>query len=258
MATSSSRPVALVTGSGKRRVGNTVLRRLAERGFAVVIHYRGSNAEAQTTAEEIRSAGGCCELIQADVAVEADVDRMFQTIRERFGRLDVLVNCASVWEAKPLEETSAEDVERQFRINTLGTFLCCREAGKIMAAQPEGGLIVLVGDWAVARPYLNYAAYFASKGAIPTLTRTFAVELASRNPRIRVNCIEPGPVMLPDHLRPSERRYAVEGTLLKREGSPENVAQAVLAFWDNDYITGVCLPVDAGRRLAAHDAERPA
>ncbi|RMF95882.1 MAG: SDR family oxidoreductase [Planctomycetota bacterium] len=258
MSESTTAPVALVTGSGKRRVGNTVLRRLAERGFDTVLHYRSSTNEAEATAQDIRTAGGRCEAIQADVSVETDVVRMFQTIRDRFGRLDVVVNCASVWEPKPLEETTAEDVERQFRINTLGTFLCCREAGKIMAAQPEGGLIVLVGDWAVARPYLNYAAYFASKGAIPTLTRMFAVELASRNPRIRVNCIEPGPVMLPDHLRPSERRYAVEGTLLKREGSPENVAQAVLAFWDNDYVTGVCLPVDAGRRLAAYDADRPA
>ena len=84
-----------------------------------------------------------------------------------FGRLDVLVTAAAVWERKPLEEFTAADVRRQFEINTLGTLLCCRRGGLIMAGQPEGGAIVTIGDWAVARPYPDYAAYFASKGAIP-------------------------------------------------------------------------------------------
>jgi pteridine reductase len=118
-----------------------------------------------------------------------------------------------------------------------------------MVKQPGGGCIVNFGDWAVERPYLDHAAYFASKGAIPTLTRTFAVELGTRNPRVRVNCVLPGPLMLPPDLAQGERQLAIDGTLAKREGSPENAAQAVLFFVENDYVTGTCLPVDGGRTI---------
>jgi pteridine reductase len=119
-----------------------------------------------------------------------------------------------------------------------------------MAAQPEGGAIVTIGDWAVARPYPDYAAYFVSKGAIPAMTRALAVELALRNPAVRVNCILPGPVMLPPDLAPEERARAVAGTLVKREGRPEHIGQAVLFLVENDFVTGICLPVDGGRLIA--------
>jgi pteridine reductase len=142
-------------------------------------------------------------------------------------------------------------VRHHFDINTLGTFLCCQHIGLAMVSSPDGGLIVNLGDWAEARPYLNYAAYFASKGAISTLTRCFAVELGSRNPRVRVNCILPGPVMLPPDMPAAEKEQAIRATLVRREGSPQNIAQAVLAFLDNDFITGACLPVDGGRTIFA-------
>jgi pteridine reductase len=119
-----------------------------------------------------------------------------------------------------------------------------------MAGQPEGGAIVTIGDWAIARPYPDYAAYFASKGAIPAVTACLAVELARRNPAVRVNCILPGPVMLPENLPEHEVKGAVAGTLLKRPGRPENVAQAVIFLVENDYVTGICLPVDGGRTIA--------
>ena len=115
---------------------------------------------------------------------------------------------------------------------------------------PEGGSIVTIGDWATRRPYPNYAAYFVGKGAIPTITRSLAVELARRNPNVRVNCILPGPVMLPEDLDEAETKGAVAGTLLKRAGRPENVARAVVFLVENDFVTGVCLPVDGGRTIA--------
>jgi pteridine reductase len=120
-----------------------------------------------------------------------------------------------------------------------------------MVRQAEGGSIVTLGDWATVRPYENYAAYFPSKGAIPALTRTFAMELGTRNPRVRVNCVLPGPVMLQVDLPAAEREASVRGTLVKREGRPENIAQAVLHFIDNDFVTGACLPVDGGRSIYA-------
>jgi pteridine reductase len=115
-----------------------------------------------------------------------------------------------------------------------------------MAQQETGGAIVNIGDWAVARPYRNYSAYFISKAAIPTMTRLLAVELA---PRVRVNAVLPGPVLVPEGVSEAERRRAIQGTLLGRPGRPENVAQAVVSLLENDFITGVCLSVDGGRTL---------
>jgi pteridine reductase len=176
---------------------------------------------------------------------------MIEQAHTRFGRMDALVNSAAIWLRQPLEEVTAADVRRHFETNTLGTFLCCQRVGGLMVEQSSGGAIVNFGDWAIARPYLNYAAYFASKGSIPTLTRTFAVELASRNPRVRVNAILPGPVMLPPDLPAEERQQAIDGTLVKREGTPAHVADAVLFLLRNDFVTGVCLPVDGGRSIYA-------
>ena len=239
-----------MTGAGKRRVGNAVARMLGARGYAVALHYNRSAEEAQQTVIELKERGVRARAFQADVSSEADVERLFHETTASFGRLDVLVTAAAVWNPKPLEQVAAEDVRRQFEINALGTFLCCQKGGLIMVSQPEGGAIVTIGDWAVARPYPEYAAYFPSKGAIPTITRTMAVELARRNPAVRVNCILPGPVMLPQDLSHQEREQAIAGTLVRREGRPEHVAHAVLFLVENDFVTGVCLPVDGGRTIA--------
>src|SRR5579859_5037930 len=246
-----ARKVALVTGSGKRRVGYHVAEALAERGYSLVIHYNRSADEARQTQQEFQAKGVDALAIGANLADDNAVEAMIRQALAHFGRLDVLVNCAAVWKRKRLEEVTAADVLLHLETNTLGTFLCCQKAGLAMVAQPEGGCIVNLGDWALARPYLDYAAYFPSKGAIPALTRSLAVELASRNPNVRVNCILPGPVMLPPDLPAAERQEAITATLVKREGRPENIAQAVLFFIDNDFVTGVCLPVDGGRSIYA-------
>jgi pteridine reductase len=250
----SNSKVALVTGSGKRRVGWHVAEALAERGYALAVHYRSSAAEAEETVASFRARGRDAVALQADLTDERSVRGLIDRALARFGRLDVLVNCAAAWQSKRLEDVTAADVRHYFETNTLGTFLCSQQAGLAMVRQPEGGCIVTLGDWAVARPYLHYAAYFPSKGAIPTLTRCLAVELGTRNPAVRVNCILPGPVLLPPDLPEGERRQALEATLVKREGRPENIAQAVLFFLDNDFVTGVCLPVDGGRTIFAPDS----
>jgi len=252
MALSAS-TVALVTGGGKRRLGWHVADALADRGYGLAIHYRGSAAEASDAIAYFRHRGIEAVAIQADVTDEQQVRALVQATLDRFGRLDLLVNCAAVWKRKRLEEVTAADVRLHLETNVLGTFLCAQHAGLAMARQAAGGCIVNLGDWAEARPYLDHAAYFPSKGAIPALTRCLAVELATRNPRVRVNCILPGPVMLPPDLPPGERRQAILGTLVKREGRPENIAQTVLFFLDNDFVTGACLPVDGGRTVYAPD-----
>ena len=245
----NSKNVALVTGSGKRRVGWHVADALAQRGYNLAIHYRSSAQEAAEAVAHFQSRGVLVVALHADLTDEVQVQGLIQRVIEHFGRIDVLANCAAIWKSKKLEEIRAADVRLHFETNLLGTFLCCQQTGLAMVRQSEGGCIINIGDWAVARPYLNYAAYFPSKGAIPTLTRCLAVELASRNPKVRVNCILPGPVMLPPDLPQAERQQAIAATLVKREGRPENIAQAALALIDNDFITGVCLPVDGGRTI---------
>ncbi|HWG45645.1 MAG TPA: SDR family oxidoreductase [Gemmataceae bacterium] len=243
--------VALVTGSGKKRIGSHVASLLAERGYAVIVHYHTSAAEAAETVEQLQRHHIEALALQANLADETAVQGLFENARARFGRLDVFVHCVGLWRTGRLEDVRAADVRQHFQVNVLSTFLCAREAGLTMIRQPEGGCIITLGDWAEARPYVNYAAYFASKGAIPAMTRCLAVELGTRNPRVRVNCILPGPVMLPPDLSAEERRESIASTLVQREGSPDHIARAVVSLIENDFITGVSLPVDGGRTIYA-------
>ena len=247
--------VALVTGSGKRRVGWHVAQALAAKGYSLAIHYYRSAAEAEATVAQFAQSAVAAAAFGADLTDEAAVHGLVQATLERFGRIDVLVNAAAIWERKKLEAVTGQEVREHFDTNALGTFLCCQHAGLAMVQQPTGGSIVNIGDWATVRPYLGFAAYFPSKGAVEAMTRSLAVELGTRNPNVRVNCILPGPVMLPPDLPPAEREASIRSTLVKREGRPENVAQAVLHFIDNDFLTGVCLPVDGGRSIYAGDRE---
>ena len=186
--------------------------------------------------------------VPIDVTDPAGVLAAAKDVQEEVGSqgLRAVINNAGVIVQGPLELVPPDELRRQFEINTLGPFVCCHHAGLIMMEQERGGAIVNIGDWAIERPYRDYSAYFASKGGIPTLTRVFAVELA---PKVRVNAVLPGPVLLPESVSEAERRRAIAGTLLQRAGRPENIAHAVAALLENDFITGVCLPVDGGRTL---------
>lgn len=245
-----TKSVALVTGAG-RRVGNAIARTLAARGYRLALHANASTTDAEQTAGELNEAGGEAIAVAADLRDPAAIREMIGHVRDHFGSIDALVNSAAVWKAKPLEAITAEDVRENFEINTLGTFVCCQEAGLIMVGQQNGGAIVNIGDWAIERPYCDYAAYFTAKGSIPTLTRTFAVELAARNPRVRVNAVLPGPVLLRAGISPVERRQIIDATLVKREGTPEELAAAIVFLLESSFITGVCLPVDGGRTIFA-------
>lgn len=243
--------VALVTGSGKKRVGWYIADALAGEGYTIAVHYHTSAAETEETVNHLRSRGVDAAAFRADLANGEAARGLVYAVHERFGRLDVLANCAAIWHAKRLEEVTEDDLRQNFAVNVLGTFLCAREAGLVMAAQPEGGSIINFGDWAEARPYPDYAAYFATKGAIPALTRSLAVELGTRNSNIRVNCILPGPVLFQPDLPHEERRRSVLATLAQREGRPENIAQAVLFLIQNDFVTGTSLAIDGGRTVYA-------
>lgn len=237
--------VALVTG-GAARVGAVIVRTLSAGGYRVAIHANRSLDRATELVAELAEAGHEAAAFGADLRDEEATRAMIDRARRHFGRLDLLVNNAATWAPTPLATVAADDVRRFFEVNTVSTFVCSQHAGLLMAEQPTGGAIVNIGDWATARPYRDHSAYFVSKGAIPTMTRMFAVELA---PRVRVNAVLPGPVLMPEELPKSVRERAVAGTLVQRAGRPEKVAHAVLLLAQNDFVTGVCLPVDGGRTI---------
>ena len=245
------RPQALIIGAGRKRVGYHVALHLAKKGFRTFLHYRSDHTERQEIDSELRALGAEPVWFQADLSKEDQVKRIFTELDTHTSQLDAMVHTAAIWKPVPWRETKASDIEEHFRANTLGVILPAIECGKRMANQKTGGAITLVGDWAISRPYKNYLAYFASKGSIPTLTRVLAVEFGSENPNIRVNCVEPGPVMLPEDMPIQEKDEAIQATLVQREGSPENVAQAVWSLMENSFVTGVCLPVDGGRSIWA-------
>jgi pteridine reductase len=248
--------VAWITGSGAPRVGQTIARYFAAQGYRIAIHANTSIDSAQQCASELAREGTESIILQGSVADPRFATHSVLQIVERFGRLDVLVNSAAVWDHQSFERTTAEDVLRQFETNTLGTFLCSQAAGLQMVTQCDGGAIVLIGDCAVLHPYPDFSAYFASKGAIETMTRSLAVELATRNPAIRVNAILPGPVMMSSDISAATMNTIREQSLLKRDGSPEHVAQAAYFLATHEFITGVCVPVDGGRSIyAGHSAD---
>ncbi|HVO25209.1 MAG TPA: SDR family oxidoreductase [Candidatus Margulisiibacteriota bacterium] len=236
--------VAVVTG-GARRLGKSIALALAAHGSHVVINYRGSATEAAATAAAARSAGVRALSVCADVTHVADVDRLLEATLVEFGRLDVLVANAGAFERTPLTALTEAQWDAMLTNNLRATSLCAQRFGLHMHAH-GGGCIVTLADVAGIRPWVDYLPYSVAKAGIITLTHALAKELA---PSVRVNAIAPGPVLFPEDFDPAIRQREIERTLLKREGDPQNIADAALFLIRNDYVTGAVLPVDGGRLL---------
>lgn len=238
--------VALVTGSAKR-VGRAIAVAMAGRGATVAIHYRTSKAEADELAAELSRGGVRAQAFYADLEKVHEIEAMTQEILRAFGRIDVLVNCASVFYRKPLEEVTEYDWDRNLNTNLKAPFFLSKFAGLAMRRQ-GAGKIVNIGDWAAIRPYKNYLPYTVSKSGLIGLTRALAKALA---PEVQVNCVALGPVLPPDEYDDKEVQTLVKGTLVNRLGSPEDVARAVLFLCEGtDFATGSTLMLDGGRLIA--------
>jgi pteridine reductase len=237
--------VALVTGAGKR-VGQAIAFALAERGAAMAIHYRASREGAESAAATIIRGGGSAQIFGADLESVADIERMTAAVIEAFGRIDVLVNSASVFYRKPIEELTERDWDLNLDTNLKAPFFLSKFAGREMKRQ-GAGKIVNIGDWAGIRPYNNYLPYTVSKSGLIGLTRALAKALA---PEVQVNCVALGPVMPPDDYDPAEIETLRKATLTKTIGSPGDVARAVLFLCEGtDFATGSTLMLDGGRLL---------
>ncbi len=236
--------VALVTGAAKR-VGRVIALTLAEQGANVAITYLHDQEPWQETAAEIEANGVRSMALQLDVQQIEKPKEIAAKVVDQLGRIDILVNNASVWLSSPFLDISLADWQNVLDINLTGPFLCAQAVAPYMLNQ-KAGLIINITDLSAFQTWQNYAHHAASKAGLVALTRVMAVELA---PDIRVNGIAPGTVLLPENAGKEKVRWATENSLLKRIGSPHDVAHTVLFLAKMDFVTGSVYFIDGGRAL---------
>ncbi len=245
--------ILIVTG-GSRGIGAATARLAGTRGYAVCVNYHQNQAAADTVVRDIERAGGRAIAVAADVAREADVVRLFQTVDEQLGRVTALANNAGIVERQMrVEAVDAERLQRILATNVIGPFLCAREAIRRMSTRHggAGGAIVNVSSIAsrLGAPD-EYVDYAASKGAIDTLTIGLAREVVSEG--IRVNAVRPGIVDTDIHAsggEPDRVQRVTPSIPMKRAGQPEEIANAILWLLSDEasYATGTIVDITGGR-----------
>jgi 3-oxoacyl-[acyl-carrier protein] reductase len=242
--------VAIVTGASKG-IGTAIAKHLAAEGAAVVVNYSSSKEGADRVVDEITKQGGKAIAVRANMAKKAEIERLFSETKKAFGKLDVLVNNAGVYEFLPLENVTEEHFHKHFDVNVLGPLLAIQQATKYFG--PDGGSIINISSSASKSAPASGSVYSATKAAIDTITKSLAQELGSR--KIRVNAINPGMVET-EGLRAggfvgSDFQKLFESkSALGRIGQPDDIAPAVvfLASPDSGWITGETLIVSGGYR----------
>jgi NAD(P)-dependent dehydrogenase (short-subunit alcohol dehydrogenase family) len=239
--------VALITGG--KRIGAVVATELARGGADVALVYRSSRAEAEETAQAVRGLGRRAAVLQADLGEPDGCERVVDETVDALGRLDILVNMASVYRPKPIDEVTLDDWEAQLNVDLRAAWLCARAAVPHMR-RLRGGRIVNFTDWVArsGRPrYRGYLTYYVAKAGVTALTEALALELAAD--QILINAIAPGPIVAPDDLSDEEFARVEQQTPLGRWGGEIEIAKVVLALVDSDFITGETVRVDGGRHL---------
>lgn len=236
--------VALITGAAMR-VGRVIALSLAEQGCHVAFTYLNEAEPYQATTAEIQAKGVEALALPMNVQTSGDPARVAAAVLEHFGQIDLLVNNASVWLKAPFLEITAEAWQSALDINLTGPFLMSQAVAPAMLAQ-KSGLIVNITDLSAYQTWPGYAHHSASKAGLVALTRVMAAELA---PHVRVNAIAPGTVLLPDNADEAKIRWSTENSLLKRIGTPEDVARTIIFLAESDFVTGAVYFVDGGRAL---------
>jgi NAD(P)-dependent dehydrogenase (short-subunit alcohol dehydrogenase family) len=240
--------VVIITGG--KRIGRVVAQRLADRGADLVLSYRGSKAEADETVKDVETRGRRAIAVAADVSRAADCAALVAAADTAFGRVDALVNMASVYGSKPFDQLTEADFDRDLAVNLKSAFLCAKAAIPVMR-RSGGGRIVNFADWLArsGRPaYLGFTSYYVAKAGIIALTEALALELA--RDQILVNAIAPGPILAPPDMDPEEAAAVAKATPVGRWGGEGEIATAVIALIETNFITGETLRVDGGRHLA--------
>ena len=236
----------MVTG-GAVRLGRAMVEALVDRGARVAFTFSSSERQARELEARIGRNYGPDRVLalRCDVRREDDVDAAFRALDERFGRIDLLVNNAAIFERTSFRDITPAQWRRHLDVNLTGGFLCAKAAGDRMLAG-GGGVIVNVACAGGMRPWRNHLAYCVSKAGVVMMTQVLALALA---PTVRVNAIAPGPVLPPEGYDETERERSAATTALGRLGSPDDVVRAVLFCWDSDYTTGALIPVEGGRMI---------
>jgi NAD(P)-dependent dehydrogenase (short-subunit alcohol dehydrogenase family) len=237
--------VAVVTG-GARRVGRAIALALAGEGAKIVIHYNASAAEALEVTAEARAGGATAIAVEADLRDRAAISGLFRAVDEAFGGLDILINSAAILEPVDLLHATEADWERSIGLNLRGAFFCLQEAAVRMKGRGSG-VIINLSDVAGRRPWKRYPIHSISKAGVEMLTRVAALALA---PEVRVAAVAPGPVLKPERMSDARWSQITRELPLRKSGTPEDVARAVIFLLRNDFITGETLPVDGGDELA--------
>ena len=236
--------VAIVTGAAVR-VGKATALSLAEKGAHVVVTYFDAEDPWQETLAEIHAMGVKGMALQMDVCQPEHIQKCIQQVVDSFGRIDILVNNASTWLSSPFERITLEEWNVELAVNLTGPFLCSQMVAPYMLRQ-KSGVIINITDLSAFQTWPNYAHHSASKAGLVALTRVMAAELA---PHVRVNVVAPGTVLLQDNADDKKRLWAIENSLLKRIGRPEDVAETVIFLINSDFVTGAVYFVDGGRAL---------
>ncbi|HEY6506607.1 MAG TPA: SDR family oxidoreductase [Vicinamibacterales bacterium] len=239
--------VALVTGG--RRIGAVVAEQLARGGADVALVYRRSKADAEETAEVVRNQGRRAHTIQADLAQEEDCARVVEDAVDTLGRIDVLVNMASLYQSVNLDDITVADWTMQLNVDLRASWLCAQAAVPHMR-RLRGGRIINFSDWVAAsgRPrYTGYLPYYVAKAGVIALTEALALELAPD--QILVNAVAPGPIVAPEGTSDDEFRAVERATPLGRWGGEAEIGKAVLSLVESDFVTGQTIRVDGGRHL---------
>lgn len=240
--------VALVTG-GAHRVGKAIALELARRGVHILIHYGSSADEATETVREIKSLGVDAYSVQADLSQPEGIENIFAALRENFGKLHILVNCAANFQKRDLLDVSLQDWQQTLAINLTAPFLCTQAAAAIMRQnEPSGGVIINILDKGALEAWPRYPHHSVSKAGLWMLTQVTA---ASLGPDIRANAIVPGPILKPAGSNMSDADWAKVGqrTPLQRTGSAEDVARAVAYLAAEDYVNGAVIHVNGGEHV---------
>jgi NAD(P)-dependent dehydrogenase (short-subunit alcohol dehydrogenase family) len=239
--------VVIITGG--KRIGRVVAQRLADRGADLVLSYRGSKAEADATVADVQARGRQAIAVAADVSRGTDCAALIGAADKEFGRLDALVNMASVYGSKPFDQLTEADFDRDLAVNLKSAFLCARAAVPVMR-RTGGGRIVNFSDWLArsGRPaYHGFTSYYEAKAGIIALTESCAHDLAAD--QILVNAIAPGPILAPPDMDPAEVAAVAKATPVGRWGGEIEIAKAVAALIETDFITGETIRVDGGRHV---------
>jgi NAD(P)-dependent dehydrogenase (short-subunit alcohol dehydrogenase family) len=240
--------VAVITGG--KRIGRIVAQELAGRGMNLVLSYRGSKEEAEQTVADVEAAGRRASMVSGDVSKPADCTAIVEHAVATFGRVDVLVNMASIYRSKPLADVSVDYWSTDLDVNLRSAFLCTHAAIPHMRSA-GGGRVVNFADWLVrsGRPrYTGFTPYYVAKAGVVALTESLALEVARDN--ILVNAIAPGPIVPPPDMSQDEVDEVAKATPVGHWGGESEIAKAVVLLCQTDFITGETIRVDGGRHLA--------